>query len=384
MSVRPKLLYIDDEPENLVGFKVSFSKEYEVFTSESAVEGMKILEAEKIAVALVDFKMPKEDGISFIERIKDQFEEVIFIVISGYADLDAVIRGINMNCLKNFIQKPWNYNEMRIVLKNAVETYQIRKENKRLLELLLENNKKLQESMEREMKLNELKSVFLRNFSHEIRTPLNAIVGFASIARDETRDEHVKNLIDHCIQNSYDLLKMLESVILASAITTEQVQITTEEFSPAGIVNDIMEARSSKYLNNSSVAFSSSVDERLTIVNDREKIVTALELLIDNAFKFTPNGYIKVSVEETGTGEEVVFKVEDSGIGISREMHEIIFKPFRQCDESFGRKYGGNGLGLFISRSLIELLGGQISCQSEPGKGTTFSFSVKKSIESGL
>lgn len=359
MSLRSKLLYIDDEPENLVGFKVSFSKEYEVFTAESASEGMKILESEEIAVALVDFKMPKEDGISFIERIKDQFEEVIFIVISGYADLDAVIRAINMNCLKNFIQKPWNYNEMRIVLKNALESYQIKKENKRLLELLLENNKKLQESMEREMKLNELKSVFLRNFSHEIRTPLNAIVGFASIAREEAHNDHVKNLISHCIQNSYDLLKMLESIILASAITTDQVQIIPEEFSPAGIVTDILEARSSKYFNNSSVTFYSSVDEKLTIVNDREKVITALELLIDNAFKFTHNGYVKVSAEENASGEEVVFVIEDSGIGIAPDMLEIIFKPFRQCDESFGRKYGGNGLGLFISRSLIEILGGK-------------------------
>ncbi len=384
MSDRPKLLYIDDEPENLVGFKVSFSKDYEVFTAESASQGMKILETEEIALALVDFKMPKEDGISFIERIKDQFEDVVFIVISGYADLDAVIKAINMNCLKNFIQKPWNYNEMRIVLKNAVESYQIRKENKRLLELLMENNKKLQESMEREMKLNELKSVFLRNFSHEIRTPLNAIVGFASIARDEANQDHVKTLIDHCIQNSYDLLKMLESIIMASAITTEQVQITTEEFSPAGIINDILEARSAKYLNNSSVKFSASVNEKLTIVNDKDKIVTALELIIDNAFKFTHKGYVKVSAEESSTGEEIVFKVEDSGIGISHEMQEIIFKPFRQCDESFGRQYGGNGLGLFISRSLIELLGGKITCESEPGKGTTFIFSVKKFIAPGF
>ncbi|NJK93691.1 MAG: response regulator [Bacteroidales bacterium] len=160
MSLLPKILYIDDEPENLIGFKVSFAREFLIFTAENTQEAYQIMKSQDIVVAIVDFKMPGEDGISFIERVKDEFSEVVFMVISGYADIEAVIKAINMNCLRNFVQKPWNYNEMRIVLKNAVESGQIKKENKKLLELLLENNRQLQESMERERNLSELKSVF--------------------------------------------------------------------------------------------------------------------------------------------------------------------------------------------------------------------------------
>lgn len=379
MNTRPKILYIDDESENLVGFKVSFSKDFEIFTAENTISGLGILKREDISVALVDFKMSNEDGISFIERIKDKFSDVIFIVISGYADLDAVIKAINMNCLKNFIQKPWNYNEMRIVLKNAVESHQIKKENKMLLEMLLQNNTQLQESLERERKLHELKSVFLRNFSHEIRTPLNAIVGFANLALNETNNSTVKNHIELCIQNSYELLKVLESIILASVITTEKISIHMEVFSPSKLVDEIIGSRAKSFMNKPGVKFVNETDKNILITNDKDKVKAAFEFLIDNAFKFTDNGCIKVSAEKiAGSSGEITFHVSDTGIGIPPEKMDVLYKPFRQCDESFGRNYGGNGLGLFITKSLVELLGGKISCKSEVDKGSVFSFTVTR------
>lgn len=373
MNTLPKILYIDDEPENLVGFKVSFAKEYEVLTAENTIQGYEILKSSDILVAIIDYKMPAEDGISFIERIKEEFAEVIFIVISGYTDFEAVIKAINMNCLKNFVQKPWNYNEMRIVLKNAVESCEIRRENKKLLELLLENNRQLQESMERERKLSELKSVFLRNFSHEVRTPLNAIIGFASIAKEESREPAIANHLDICIQNSYQLLRIMESILLASVITTDQVEIYVEEFSPVVVMQEIMDSRSIK----SSVKFLLEIDNKLKIVNDKDKIKTALDFLIDNALKFTDNGFVKVSAEESSE-EEITFHVTDTGLGIADDKKDILFQPFRQCDETFERRHSGNGLGLFISKSLIEMLNGKIWYESEVGKGTTFSFTVKR------
>jgi YesN/AraC family two-component response regulator len=136
MNNLPKILYIDDEPENLVGFRISFSKLFNISTAENTIDGYLLMQKNEFQVILVDYKMPGENGITFIERIKEEFADVVFIVISGYAELDVVINAININCIKNFVQKPWNYNEMKIMLYNATESYQIRKENKTLMNML--------------------------------------------------------------------------------------------------------------------------------------------------------------------------------------------------------------------------------------------------------
>jgi signal transduction histidine kinase len=378
MNNLPKILYIDDEPENLVGFRISFSKLFNISTAENTIDGYLLMQKNEFQVILVDYKMPGENGITFIERIKEEFADVVFIVISGYAELDVVINAININCIKNFVQKPWNYNEMKIMLYNATESYQIRKENKTLMNMLVEKNLQLAESVEREKSLNELKSVFLRNVSHEIRTPLNAIIGFASIVKEEVEDLSVKSHIDICIQNSYKLLRVIEDIILASVLTTNQVEINKEEFSLAQLIDDLMFSRNNRCLNNSFVDFINEVDPEIIIRNDKDKVRTAIDLLIDNANKFTEVGFVKISAVEKSE-EEIEVHVSDSGIGIDEEKLKIIFEPFRQSDETNVRRFGGNGLGLFLSRTLIEILGGKIWCYSENGNGTTFSFSLKNS-----
>jgi two-component system, sensor histidine kinase and response regulator len=255
-----KILYIDDAPENLVGFRISFSKLFDISTAENTDDGYMLMQKNEFPIVLVDYKMPEENGIGFIERISEEFADVVFIVISGYAELDVVINAINMNCIKNFVQKPWNFNEMKIMLNNAMESYQIRKENKLLMNMLVEKNKQLAESVKREKSLNDLKSVFLRNISHEIRTPLNAIIGFSSLVKEEVEDMGVKSHIDICIQNSYKLLKMIEDIILASLLTTDQVEINKEEFGLAQLIDELMVCRNTQYLNNTSVEFVNEVD----------------------------------------------------------------------------------------------------------------------------
>jgi signal transduction histidine kinase len=126
------------------------------------------------------------------------------------------------------------------------------------------------------------------------------------------------------------------------------------------------------------VDFINEVDPEIIIRNDKDKVRTAIDLLIDNANKFTEVGFVKISAVEKSE-EEIEVHVSDSGIGIDEEKLKIIFEPFRQSDETNVRRFGGNGLGLFLSRTLIEILGGKIWCYSENGNGTTFSFSLKNS-----
>lgn len=138
------VLYVDDEIHNLNSFKAGFRRIFNVFTAESAVEGRKILEAEDIHVIVTDQRMPITTGIEFLESIIPDFPEPIRILLTGYADINAVIDAINKGQVYKYIQKPWREDDLQINIEKAFEIYTLRKENRELTEKLLIANKQLE------------------------------------------------------------------------------------------------------------------------------------------------------------------------------------------------------------------------------------------------
>lgn len=138
------VLYIDDEPHNLLSFKASFRREFCVFTAESAEEGRKILEKIEIHVILSDQRMPGMSGIEFFESILETFPAPIRILITGYTDINAVIDAINRGQVYKYLTKPWNETDIRIFVDKAYEVYKLRKENYELTHKLLDANDKLE------------------------------------------------------------------------------------------------------------------------------------------------------------------------------------------------------------------------------------------------
>ncbi|HRH49737.1 MAG TPA: response regulator [Panacibacter sp.] len=139
------VLYIDDEPHNLISFRASFRRDFNIFTAESAEEGKKILDSNKqISVILSDQRMPKTTGIEFFESILEQYPDPIRILITGYTDINAVIDSINRGQVYKYLSKPWNDNDIKNFIEKAYEVYKLRKENKELTEKLLYLNEKLE------------------------------------------------------------------------------------------------------------------------------------------------------------------------------------------------------------------------------------------------
>jgi response regulator RpfG family c-di-GMP phosphodiesterase len=138
------VLYVDDEIHNLNAFKASFRRLFNVFIAESAVEGRKILETQEIQVIITDQRMPVTTGIEFLESIIPDFPEPIRILLTGYADINAVIDAINRGQVYKYIQKPWMEDDLRINIEKAFEIYSLRKENKELTESLLLANQQLE------------------------------------------------------------------------------------------------------------------------------------------------------------------------------------------------------------------------------------------------
>jgi len=138
------VLYVDDEVHNLTAFRAGFRRTFNIFTAESAIAGRKILETEEIHVIITDQRMPVTTGIEFLESIIPDFPEPIRILLTGYADINAVIDAINKGQVYKYIQKPWQENDLRINIEKAFEIYTLRKENRELTENLLIANKQLE------------------------------------------------------------------------------------------------------------------------------------------------------------------------------------------------------------------------------------------------
>jgi PAS domain S-box-containing protein len=222
-----------------------------------------------------------------------------------------------------------------------------------------------------------LKSAFLANMSHEIRTPLNSILGFSDLMTDPNLDEQSRREFAGFINSSgSNLLSIINDVLDISKIEAGQIELMMSPFSVQGLINTIKNEYSlrAKMKGIELRIAQPSPSEEIFLVSDESRIKQVLINFVGNALKFTEKGSVEIGVKLTGNS--VQFHVKDSGIGIPKEFHDRIFDRFRQVESAHTRRYGGNGLGLAITKNLAELLGGQIWLVSEPGEGSTFYFAM--------
>lgn len=221
-----------------------------------------------------------------------------------------------------------------------------------------------------------LKSAFLANMSHELRTPLNSIIGFSELMiepdYDAARQHQYAQIIN---ENGSNLLAIINDIMDISKIEAGQVQIKKRLFSVNQLISDILKVYSIK-ANEKGLELKLDLPncQEIFIESDESMINKVLANLISNAIKFTKEGFIGIGIRPIG--DNIQFHISDSGIGILKEYHEQIFIRFLKVESALYRKFGGNGLGLPISKSLVELLGGSIWMESEQGKGSTFYFTI--------
>lgn len=254
--------------------------------------------------------------------------------------------------------------------KAMLEIFQEITERKRIETELINAKEKAEES-------DQLKTSFLANMSHEIRTPLNSIIGFSEMLTDPDYDPTQQFHIARIIHSSgNNLLTIINNILDISKIEAGQVQVNKRLFT----VNKLLAEIEKDYLFKSiekGIDFAVDIpimEQEVYILSDEGKIRQVLDNFISNSLKFTKRGYIRVGY--TKYEDSVEFVVRDSGIGIPDEFHEKIFEHFRQVESVNTRTHGGNGLGLAISKGLVNLLGGDIWMESEKGKGSSFYFSI--------
>ncbi len=223
---------------------------------------------------------------------------------------------------------------------------------------------------------NQAKSAFLANMSHELRTPLNAIIGFTRIVRRKAEglipEKQTENL-DKVLTSAEHLLNLINTVLDIAKIEAGRMDVLAANFRIAPLVD--LCANTTQPLIRPSVVLEKQLDESIaTIYSDQDKIRQIVLNLLSNAAKFTHTGKILLSASRNG--DNLCLAVSDTGIGISTEALPRIFKEFQQADNTTTRQYGGTGLGLSISRNLAHLLGGDLTVESEFGKGSTFTLVI--------
>lgn len=261
------------------------------------------------------------------------------------------------------------------------------------LELLVkERTVELEAANEKLKGLDQSKSAFLTTVSHELRTPLTSILGFSMIiskrfkelivpnikSGEKKTDRAVKQIEDNLniiVSEGERLTNLINDVLDLAKIEAGQIDWKMDQISIADVIEQAAAATSAPFAHKKEVEFIKELEENLpNIIGDKDELVQVVINLLSNSFKFTDKGYVRCTT--TREGENIVISITDTGVGIAKRDHDEVFKKFRQAGDTLTGKPQGTGLGLPICKEIVEHHGGKIWVESEPGRGSTFTFTL--------
>ena len=383
MAVKPCLLIVDDEPDLVQSLKDLLRFDYRVLGATRASEGLRIVANEDVQVVMSDQRMPEMSGVEFLSCLRQSHPDLVRLLFTAFSDLKAVTDAINQGSVYRYITKPFEADELKIVLRQAVEHYNLQAERRRLLLEVQDKNRLLEKANAELREANELKRAFIRVASHELRTPLTVVLGLSELASDRsTITGPEKGWFEQIHRSSQRLNQRVDQMVTL---------MQTEHFERPLVRQDVSFGDLTKRAAQEALTFASqrkqhlitSIPEDLgTIFVEPEKIQDAIVQLLMNAIKFTPDGgTIELSAARVGECAEI--RVKDDGQGIDPEALPHIFDPFfTKLDVSHHRSgtyefnTSGLGLGLPVVKAFIEMHGGSVSVESKPGSGTLFRFTV--------
>ena len=382
-----KLLIIDDEVEITRTIARQFRKKYKVYTATSAQEALTIMEKEHIQVILSDQRMPGISGVDFFGLIKDKYPDALKLILTGYSDIEAVIGAINEGQVFRYITKPWNPDELESILNEAFEKYELITNNRKLMFRLQEANELLEQKVKlrtselensnlRLSELNREKNRYIGMVAHDLRNPISIAEAFSGllIERSGTFDradqlEYIRIINKECAFSLSLIQEFLNTSKIEAGIFDLKLQtLDFPEFVRSNARrNGILLQQKSQHIE------VRAVKAELKATFDPEKMEQVLNNLISNAGKYSLPG-TTITIEIGKSENDVLTHVIDQGQGIPEDELSTIFRSYTTGSVRATHNEKSTGLGLAIVRKIIEAHQGNISVESEVGKGSVFSF----------
>jgi len=322
---------------------------------------------------ITDIRMPHLNGIEMSREILTLYPEQIIIIHSAHNESDLLLELINMG-ISHFLLKPLQPQQLYQTLHKASKRHYYEK-------MELKYKEELEVAVATAKDATKAKDEFLANMSHEIRTPMNAIIGLSHILMETSLDKKQFDYLSK-IKNSGDLLLgIINDILDFSKIEAGKLDIENIEFDFNTTLENVSNMISVKAKEKDlELVFDIDNNVPAMIKGDPLRLGQVIINLMNNAVKFTDKGEIILKTKmlfSTGEKKLLQFEVVDTGIGLTQEQIERLFRSFSQADSSTSRKYGGTGLGLTISKQLVELMGGSIWVESKYGKGSRFIFTIE-------
>ena len=388
------LLIIDDEIDIIKALERLFRRKYNVFSTTSPQEALSIMELEEIQVVISDQRMPGMTGVDFFNCIKDMYPDTMKLILTGYTDIESVIGAINKGQVFRYVKKPWDPNDLDMIVREAFEKSELMADNRMLMNELRLMNLTLEEKVknrtvelellnQRLKEINQEKNRYIGMVAHDLRNPIGVAAVYSDLLLDEydsTPREDQLQYIGQINESCYFSLDLIREFLDASKIEAGIFDLRIERKDYIKFVKDVIHQNEHfARIKSQKIRLESSL-ENIEACFDTNKMQQVLNNLLSNAMKYSqPNTEINVSVSMDG--KTVVTHVTDQGLGIPKEEFSKIYQPFQTTSVKSTGNEKSFGLGLALVKKIVEAHVGKVWFESEVNKGSIFSFSLPQCME---
>jgi signal transduction histidine kinase len=378
------VLVVDDERENLNLLENVLAEDYAILKAKDAGSALDLVARQPVDMIISDQRMPDMKGVQLLERVRSTHPDAVRILITAYPDISVAVDAINKGQVKRYISKPFDPEELKVIVRQEFDYYQLQKANRQLNEELGRVVSELVRANRQLKELDRMKDNFLANISHELRTPLVSSIGYIDLILEGGMGKVPPSMekgLRIAYRNLERLLALIEDLLALARLKHRKEGLELSTFDVRELIDECVQS-----LRGRSRKKSLDVQVKMPRVlprvrADERRVHSVITNVLSNAEKFTPDdASIRISVTR-GRGRLTV-RVVDNGIGVPAGMDQSDFPSFKSSDDVRSRRFGGMGIGLSLAQQVLKMHGCSITLEPAKEAGACVTFDLPLAEES--